>query len=347
MNRQDRKFNQPRRVQQRLNKQMKLPYYHQYGRLTTRPLPYSQMQRRLFSQSLMYHQLGQRAAPRIWPSTINRQQRKPDRSFKTRQQQQIRMGQQKATQKQRMQGNYNQLNQSRRSRVRIPQPISPQRGRIIPAQGNVQQRWSTSTHVNQQQRGRIIPVQGNVQQRWSTSTQVNQQQRGRIIPVQGNVQQRWSTSTQVNQQQRGRIIPAQGNVQQRSNTPSQVNQQQRGRIIPAQGNVQQRLNTPTQVNQQQRAEIRPWKDIKQQSEIVPLNQSKPQQRIRERLSALHGKKGQPRIKLVTPKELVLLAPIKDKAMWEMIVDRLPPDYSIPDPQFLQIFRSLNKLKHKF
>ncbi|MFB3161490.1 hypothetical protein ABLO26_08955 [Neobacillus sp. 179-J 1A1 HS] len=322
MNRQDRKFNQPRRVQQRLNKQMKLPYYHQYGRLTTRPLPYSQMQRRLFSQSLMYHQLGQRAAPRIWPSTINRQQRKPDRSFKTRQQQQIRMGQQKATQKQRMQGNYNQLNQSRRSRVRIPQPISPQRGRIIPAQGNVQQRWSTSTHVNQQQRGRILPVQGNVQQRWSTSTHVNQQQRGRIIP-------------------------AQGNVQQRSNTPSQVNQQQRGRIIPTQGNVQQRWNTSTQVNQQQRAEIRPWKDIKQQSEIVPLNQSKPQQRIRERLSALHGKKGQPRIKLVTPKELVLLAPIKDKAMWEMIVDRLPPDYSIPDPQFLQIFRSLNKLKHKF
>jgi hypothetical protein len=338
VNRQDGNFNQPRWVQQRLNKQMNLPYYHQYGRLTTRPLPNSQMKRRLFSQSPKYHPLSQRAVSRIWSSTINRQQRKPVRSFKTQQQQQIRMGQQKTIQQQRMQGGNKQLNQPRRSRVRNPQPSSQQMGRIIPPKGHVQQRLNTSSQVKQQQRGRIIPPQGHVQQRLNTSSQVKQQQTGRISPPQVNVQQTLNTPSQVKQQQTGRIIPAQADVQQTLNTPSQVKQQQRERVLPPQINVQQAVNSPFLVNQ------------KQSEKIGPLNQSKPQQRIRERLSALHGKKEKPgkvlHLKLVTPKELVLLAPIQDKAMWEMIVDRLPHDYTIPDPRFLQIFRSFNKLKHK-
>jgi hypothetical protein len=388
VNRQDRKFNQPRRVQPRLNKQMKLPHYHQFGRLTTRPLPNPLMQRRTYSQSLKYHQLGQRAVPGSWSSNISRQQKKPVRSFETRQQQQIRMGQQKIIQQQRMQGGKRQLNHPRRSSGRIPRPISQQRGRIIPTQFNVQQRLNTSSQVKQQQRGRIIPAQVNRQQTLNTTSQVKQQQRGRIIPAQVNRQQTLNTTSQVKQQQRGRIIPAQVNGQQTLNTYTQVKQQQRGRIIPAQVNGQQTLNTYTQVNQQQRGRIIPSQvneqqtlitpfqvkqeqrgrviptqvnvqqtintpsQVKQQeSEIIgPLNQSKPQQRIRERVSALHGKKVQPekvlRIKLLTPKELVLLAPIQAKDMWEMIVDRLPPDYTIPDPRFLQIFRSYNKLKHK-
>jgi hypothetical protein len=46
-----------------------------------------------------------------------------------------------------------------------------------------------------------------------------------------------------------------------------------------------------------------------------------------------------RMKFFTSQQLLQFAPKEDTAMWEMIISRLPIDYSIPDPEFVHLYES--------
>ncbi|WP_404332380.1 hypothetical protein [Mesobacillus maritimus] len=46
------------------------------------------------------------------------------------------------------------------------------------------------------------------------------------------------------------------------------------------------------------------------------------------------------VRFFTPKEILELAPQQDKAIMELILNRLPLNYTIPDRKFVQIFESL-------
>ncbi|OLS34059.1 hypothetical protein [Bacillus sp. MRMR6] len=157
----------------------------------------------------------------------------------------------------------------------------------------------------------------------------------------------------LNGQIRSRIWSSKINRQQRKPVRHfQTNQQQRTRLGQQKANQQlrQRVRFP-KPNQPKRNRDGAPQPIQQQKGRIRSSQTNRQQRSRIRSSHLHSEIGRRhpekvinRIKFFTPQELLLFAPVQEKAMWEMIVNRLPPDYSIPDPQFLQVYKSFNNQK---
>ena len=68
--------------------------------------------------------------------------------------------------------------------------------------------------------------------------------------------------------------------------------------------------------------------------------TKPNPRMRNRYPRASGVNSKPIF--FTPHELLRMAPIQDRAMWELIISRLPSDYSIPDPKFIHLYQSFKK-----
>jgi hypothetical protein len=63
-----------------------------------------------------------------------------------------------------------------------------------------------------------------------------------------------------------------------------------------------------------------------------------QTKVRRNRTVQPKKTATPRKSFYTPQDLLNLAPIKDKAMWKIIISRLPADYRLPDPGFVHIYR---------
>ncbi|MCQ6282560.1 hypothetical protein [Bacillus sp. EB600] len=74
------------------------------------------------------------------------------------------------------------------------------------------------------------------------------------------------------------------------------------------------------------------------------NQNSKIQRLKA-LQKSNNSRNQPkRERFYTPQELLKLAPIHDKAMWQLIISRLPTDYRLPDPEFVKIYKNFFKSK---
>jgi hypothetical protein len=170
-----------------------------------------------------------------------------------------------------------------------------------------------SSRIKRMQRKPVRPFQTNKQQRTriGQSKSIQQHQRRVRFPQTNQQQKNRVKAFQLIQQQRGRIRPTESNQQQINRVRVlQLIQQQRGRT------------RPTEFNQLQRRNVRP---------------TRPHLNIRR----MHPEKRINRIKIFTPQELLLFAPKQDKVIWGIIVNRLPHDYSIPDPQFLQVYELYN------
>jgi hypothetical protein len=122
--------------------------------------------------------------------------------------------------------------------------------------------------------------------------------------------------------------------------PSLTNQQRRQTVRKSLINPQQRQTVrSSQANLRQRQTLRP--SFINQQKRKQINPSRPNPRIKKRFMQEEKIK---RLRVFTPQDLLKLAPMEDKAMWELIISRLPHDYSIPDRQFIPIFGAFEKRK---
>jgi hypothetical protein len=122
--------------------------------------------------------------------------------------------------------------------------------------------------------------------------------------------------------------------------PSLTLQQRRQQVRPSLTLQQQRQQArPSQTLQQQRQHVRPSRTPQQQRQRVKPSLPNPRIRRRSQLEKTVNRK-----RFFTPQELLMLAPKQDKAMWELIISRLPSNYSIPDPEFMHIYYSYNNRK---
>jgi hypothetical protein len=161
-------------------------------------------------------------------------------------------------------------------------------------------------------------------------------------------------SSLINQQRRQPIRPLRTLQQQRQpGRPSRTLQQQRQPVRPSRTLQQQRQPVrPSQTLQQQRQPVRPSRTLQQQRQPVRPSHMNNQQRQRVKPSLPSPRirrrsqleKTVNRKRFFTPQDLLMLAPKQDKAMWELIISRLPSNYSIPDPEFIHIYNSYNNRK---
>jgi hypothetical protein len=122
--------------------------------------------------------------------------------------------------------------------------------------------------------------------------------------------------------------------------PSLTNQQRRQTVRKSLINPQQRQTVrSSQATLRQRQTIRP--SFINQQKRKQNNPSRPNPRIKKRFKQEEKIN---RLRVFTPQGLLKLAPMNDKAIWELIISRLPNDYSIPDRQIIPIFEAFSKRK---
>jgi hypothetical protein len=134
---------------------------------------------------------------------------------------------------------------------------------------------------------------------------------------------------------------------------SRTLQQQRQPVRPPLTLQQQRQTVrSSRTFQQQRQTIRPSRTFQQQTQpVIPAHMNKQQrQRVKPSLpnprirTRNQQEKTVNRMGFFTPQELLIFAPKQGKAMWELIISRLPSNYSIPDPEFIRIYNSYDNRK---
>jgi hypothetical protein len=261
------------------------------------------------------------------------------------------------------------IRQIRKMKKRYPNPLlqkTLQRNRLRPRQLQKSQhkQWFqarnkiqfTKMHINQRIR-RISPF---VPKKLTPQKQ-NQQRKSLNSLTTIKQKPHWKTPQVRNNQQVGRQVPKPRRIQQQRNptrrffpNPNIAKGIVPKMLTPQKQNQQRKsLNLLTTINQKPHRKTSQVRNIQQMGRKVPSSLRIQQQRnpagrffpnpnianrIKRRTAGYQ-------IKFFSPHELLQLAPQQDKKLWALIISRLPHDYLIPDPKFINLYKAFKNQKH--